>query len=262
MGRSDSVVRLGVGIIVALTVWGGPMVASGQAESGGPGVTIAPTVGQRTFGTESEVAHVISAWDFALTLDTVMTNSYVLDGFHRYCFSGYCPLAAGVRLPAGALPSRVELDGCNDHPTNPLAFTMIRTVAGGGPALSDANRLTPLVSVGPQGCGKFVATVTTPTTIDNATYNYLVMVTMISSNSDMRFAAVRVFYTLQVSPAPASATFGDVPTSHPFFRHVEALVKSGITAGCGGGNYCPDAPLTRGQMAVFLSKALGLHFAP
>jgi hypothetical protein len=39
-------------------------------------------------------------------------------------------------------------------------------------------------------------------------------------------------------------------------------VASGITAGCGGGNYCPDAPLTRGQMAVFLSKGLGLHFAP
>jgi hypothetical protein len=35
-----------------------------------------------------------------------------------------------------------------------------------------------------------------------------------------------------------------------------------FTAGCGGGNYCPDAPLTRGQMAAFLSKALGLHFAP
>jgi hypothetical protein len=74
--------------------------------------------------------------------------------------------------------------------------------------------------------------------------------------------AVRVYYTLQVSPAPATATFGDVPTSHPFFQFVEALAASGITVGCGGGNYCPDAALTRGQMAVFLSKALGLHFAP
>jgi hypothetical protein len=26
------------------------------------------------------------------------------------------------------------------------------------------------------------------------------------------------------------------------------------------GNFCPDGPLTRGQMAVFLSKALGLQF--
>jgi hypothetical protein len=65
-----------------------------------------------------------------------------------------------------------------------------------------------------------------------------------------------------VSPAPAVATFGDVPVGRPQHQYIEALVASGITAGCGGGNYCPDAPLTRGQMAVFLSKGLGLHFAP
>lgn len=40
------------------------------------------------------------------------------------------------------------------------------------------------------------------------------------------------------------------------------LVASGITAGCGSGNYCPDAPLTQGQMAVFLAKALGLQWPP
>ena len=38
----------------------------------------------------------------------------------------------------------------------------------------------------------------------------------------------------------------------------QALVSSGVTGGCGAGNYCPDAPLTRGQMATFLAKALGL----
>jgi hypothetical protein len=51
-----------------------------------------------------------------------------------------------------------------------------------------------------------------------------------------------------------------VPTSHPLFQFIEALVASGTTAGCGGGNYCPNAPLTRGQMAVFLAKALGLQW--
>lgn len=35
--------------------------------------------------------------------------------------------------------------------------------------------------------------------------------------------------------------------------------RSGITAGCGTG-YCPDNPVTRGQMAVFLTKALGLYW--
>jgi hypothetical protein len=51
-----------------------------------------------------------------------------------------------------------------------------------------------------------------------------------------------------------------VPTTHPQFRFVEALTFAGITSGCGGGLFCPDAPLTRGQMAVFLSVALGLHW--
>lgn len=75
------------------------------------------------------------------------------------------------------------------------------------------------------------------------------------------FGYVEIWWHRVVSDPPATATFGDVPTSHPFYQFVEALASSGITAGCGNGaNFCPDAPLTRGQMAVFLSKALGLHW--
>lgn len=71
---------------------------------------------------------------------------------------------------------------------------------------------------------------------------------------------VRAQWRRQVGLAPDTATFGDVPTGHPFFQHVEALAASGITGGCGGGDYCPDSSLTRGQMAVFMAKALGLHW--
>jgi hypothetical protein len=77
---------------------------------------------------------------------------------------------------------------------------------------------------------------------------------------DLQFKAVDIWWHRQVSPAPATATFADVPTNHPFFQFVEALYASGITAGCGNNNYCPDAPLTRKQMAAFLSKALGLYW--
>lgn len=76
----------------------------------------------------------------------------------------------------------------------------------------------------------------------------------------LRIRHVRLLFRREISPAPATATFLDVPTGHPFFQFIEALVDPGITAGCGAGNYCPDAPLTRGQMAVFLAKALGLHW--
>jgi len=74
------------------------------------------------------------------------------------------------------------------------------------------------------------------------------------------FGWVEVWWRRSVSPAPATATFSDVPTDHLFFQYIEALAASGITGGCGPGIYCPDAPLTRGQMAVFLAKALGLHW--
>jgi hypothetical protein len=41
---------------------------------------------------------------------------------------------------------------------------------------------------------------------------------------------------------------------------VEALAAAGITGGCGPGSYCPASPVSRGEMAVFLATALGLHF--
>jgi hypothetical protein len=81
-----------------------------------------------------------------------------------------------------------------------------------------------------------------------------------STDGSARFGAVEIWWHRTVSDAPAVATFNDVPTDHPFFQYIEALAASQITGGCGNGNYCPNAPLTRGQMAVFLAKALGLHF--
>jgi hypothetical protein len=95
--------------------------------------------------------------------------------------------------------------------------------------------------------------------------NYVLVVVFGTNNvqdfsSNLRLRGARVLYRRQVTPAPSSATFSDVPVAHPFFQFVEALAASGITAGCGTGIYCPDSPLTRGQMAVFLAKALGLHW--
>jgi IPT/TIG domain-containing protein/S-layer family protein len=53
------------------------------------------------------------------------------------------------------------------------------------------------------------------------------------------------------------ADFLDVPADHLNHRFVESLVRSYVTGGCGAGNYCPDAPVTREQMAVFLLTAKG-----
>ncbi|MCP4655081.1 MAG: hypothetical protein GY856_06635 [bacterium] len=53
--------------------------------------------------------------------------------------------------------------------------------------------------------------------------------------------------------------FGDV-TGGPFCWFIEELYRRGITAGCAGGNYCPNDPVTRAQMAIFTTGTFGLPY--
>jgi uncharacterized repeat protein (TIGR01451 family) len=55
--------------------------------------------------------------------------------------------------------------------------------------------------------------------------------------------------------AKIQVDFLDVPPAHIFHDFVDTVARNGVTAGCGGGNYCPAAPSTRAQMAVFLLKS-------
>ncbi len=59
----------------------------------------------------------------------------------------------------------------------------------------------------------------------------------------------------EIPPPATGIVFADVPASNPFAAFIEQLAHFGITGGCGGGNYCPNNPVTRAQMAAFLMKA-------
>ncbi len=66
-----------------------------------------------------------------------------------------------------------------------------------------------------------------------------------------------------VPPAATGTVFNDVPAGHMFGSWIEQLAAEGITGGCGGGNYCPNSPVTREQMAVFLLVAKhGVGYTP
>ena len=56
----------------------------------------------------------------------------------------------------------------------------------------------------------------------------------------------------------AGTGFGDVQLDYWAAAWIKQLVTEGITSGCGSGNYCPENPVTRAQMAVFLVKTFGL----
>ena len=51
--------------------------------------------------------------------------------------------------------------------------------------------------------------------------------------------------------------FSDID-GHRFEQDIEWMRLAELTQGCGGGLFCPDAPVTRGQMARFLDLALEL----
>lgn len=57
--------------------------------------------------------------------------------------------------------------------------------------------------------------------------------------------------------AGAAGTFTD-DDGNVHEGYIEALAASGITKGCSPTEYCPSQHVTRGQMAAFLNRALGL----
>ncbi len=95
---------------------------------------------------------------------------------------------------------------------------------------------------------------------DNENCRYTLRARFDAIGNTLTLQKVRIQWVREVSPAPATATFLDVPTTSSYFQFVEALYASGVIAGCGGNNYCPNNPVTRGQMAVYLAKSLGMSW--
>lgn len=185
--------------------------------------------------------------------------------------SGNC-LGAAVSLPSGAKVVYLELDFDDENAGGYVGGTLLTCDFLGGNCV-----LHPVAGAGPADClfGGWICSgnaysggysfMTADLTPDDITVNNLsgsLRLRASVQGSSARIVGMIVGYVLQVSAAPGSPSFNDVPTNHPFFQFIEALKASGITGGCQASPplYCPDAPLTRGQMAVFLSKALGLQF--
>ena len=74
------------------------------------------------------------------------------------------------------------------------------------------------------------------------------------------FGGARIFWRRQVSPKPQTQSFPDVPPTLNFFPYVEALKAAGITTGYSNGMFGFNDFVTRGQMAAFLARALGLQW--
>ena len=85
-----------------------------------------------------------------------------------------------------------------------------------------------------------------------------------NTRAQMAVFLLKSRYGFDHVPPPATGLiFLDVPAADPFAPWIEELFTLGVSTGCGGGNYCPLAPVTRAQMAVFLLKTLeGATYVP
>jgi plastocyanin len=222
---------------------------------GGSGMSGQVIVGARTAWAPQDAVITLGAWDFSARTAPGAWGSAATPPFHRTGSAAGEILVAGVPLPSGDQITSLEIAGC-DNGAGSLTARLYRCL---DPEYT-CTAIATVTASGTPACGFSSVAVTNVTngTVDNFAYSYAVEVQMGASQS---LRAVRVFHRRRASPGPVTATFADVPTTDSRFRYVEALVAAGITGGCGGGNFCPDSPVTRGQMAVFLAVALDLFWA-
>jgi hypothetical protein len=226
------------------------LVAAETAELVVPG-------GEQEWGTASDVIASYTAHDFDLVggSETAWNSSL----FGRVCGVGLCNWVAGLSVPTGAQIGRIEISACDGSTTGAVDFSVFRLPRVPG-AAAPVSAAATTGTAGTPGCSTFTHNLPISYTVQNGANAYAMKVEA-SAGTNMTWTSVRVFYRLQVSPPPATASFPiDVPTTSPYFRFVEAMAASGLTGGCASGRFCPDSPVTRGQLAVFLASALGLHF--
>jgi len=211
---------------------------------------------QETYGTGSLTAYAITASNFNPRVSTTTWNTTA--GVDRFITSAGGQLESGAMLPNGSQIERIELRACDSDAAAQVLLNFGPCPTAGTTCTLAGQVVTGVATV--PGCNNFSFTLATPLVVNNQTTPFLIAV-QTGTTANTTFTSVKLYYRLRISPAPATATFPlDVPTSHPFFRFIEALASAGITGGCGTGSYCPNNPVTRGEMAVFFATALGLHF--
>jgi hypothetical protein len=77
------------------------------------------------------------------------------------------------------------------------------------------------------------------------------------TRADMAGFILRAVHGADFVPAPYAGAFDDVQAGDYNADYIQSFFDEGYTAGCGNGDYCPDATHTRGQAAVFILK--GTH---
>jgi hypothetical protein len=205
------------------------------------------------FGTQDYTVTVIPATSFTSD-DHYVTDYGSLFRYFPFSDSHKLYFAGLSQIPSGAIIDYVGLE-CASTGTGELTVTpfyMDRTSGATSGIIALQNT--------PHSFDTDYNTDPIGFQLQRNVHNAIAIVVDQAPNTEPLFGWVEIHWRRTVSPAPETPSFADVPTSDFGYQYIEALKASGITGGCGGPNFCPDQFLTRRQMAIFLAKALGLHW--
>jgi hypothetical protein len=160
-----------------------------------------------------------------------------------------------IRLPSGANLYIMRVFYYNPS-AQPIYFFLHRT------AVSESNGVAPsVVQIGPApstSAGGYGNIYGTYNTIIANRYNIYNARINLGTNSCV--IGARLFWYRQIRTG-LSTPFVDIGgLSQNFKDSIGALYASGITTGTSSITYSPNNPVTRGQMAAFLARALGLYW--
>ncbi|MFL6237547.1 MAG: ELWxxDGT repeat protein, partial [Thermoanaerobaculia bacterium] len=151
---------------------------------------------------------------------------------------------AGTHLVKDVLPGvesslPVNLAAAGRH----VAFTATDGVHGSEPWVSDGT-----------DAGTFMLQDIAPGTASSGPLSYTIGASKAFFVADDGATGAELWTVPRVALDP---TFTDVPSTYWAWRFIESLAASGVTGGCGGGDFCPGAYVNRAQMAVFVLTARG-----
>lgn len=248
----------------------GPTLVASGAENGGRPMSTPPAPGEAQVAVEKPNFGLIgcdvislSAYDFEPSRKAGDVTGVNDDGNgYSWATGGSNKLfIASVQVPAGVQIEYIGLRLCDSAAASNFMGVLYDSHQDG--------TSTPILSMTFPDTGCTTMFNPTETTYDwdfNSTHSLDVYIFQQGSDvgGQVKFRGAEVWYKRKVSPAPATATFSDVPTTDPAFQFIEAFMKAGITVGCQAPGdplaFCPDANVTRREMGVFIAKALGLHF--
>ncbi len=204
------------------------------------------------------VSHSATTLHSSAFLPNESASGYVRVGFGNYRSAANpdAQFTAPLNLPQGADVQIVRFYLCDFSTTAHISLGVQLCPQDG----SGCSFISLVQTSAPSDDGCEVRENFTGFEIDNTQYNYRLLITDADGENATRFKAVQLEWVRRLSPPPATDTFDDVPVGHALHPYVELVAAAGITNGCGSGDFCADHPVTRGQLALWLARALGLHF--